>query len=1715
MPKPPTKKQHAYAKSIAQNRNESLPAGAELDAAICSAYIGTYKDASSLKSTPKPPSDRQTTHAGRIFAALSDSIGEQEFQLALTDAGRCSRFIQQYEDAYKERQAQEKERKLLDVSRDILNGLDVVPALLRQAISNASSVQEKHAVLSKHRAAGKGFSGLDPASLHSMPEKLTGYWLEGLQSTAFEGLGELENALGDDRRACFDLDDLQRALVTAPCEGLQPGEQPIPLRHIILKLVKEGKDQDPVVLSVLPISPVLDKDDPRGYRWGLAAERVPRFNRNQLGEGAKWPGLLLENVDAFDAWALEQVDGAKSDDAASALDLDAAFDLWDEAFNILSSPGEGPDSLGRGVQGWIARFMHSRHQHWQLKKRRPVFAMVDGSAASGTTRNVCAAYRQVLAEPALLMQPQLALFRQIAAVEAAPRQDYHPSDEAGKLGHLTSYGGHMDAFKNGQREAFPLDPAQRDALIALTTTGSGRLLAVNGPPGTGKTSLLRGVIASLWVEPLLSSADTPDCPLILACAATNQAVTNIISSFDETPGPVLFTGDDQLDEATPVSVDSRWLPHLVSYGWYAPANPEKDKGFQKYQLIGRQRPQLPWQFYGASSGLNNLPPEQAEGLYLACAERHFGAPMTLPKTLALLREMVKCGMQNLDAVMNAAEGWMQQLSAWVSTPAWTSRDDEQRHALRAQVAVLAGPSGRYAQCQLEAQQLDAALATLMSLQTYTGPIERQVDVLFAAEKDSGALDVQQYWLLKRLDYDLATLSERVEELRHATLLQRIKLSVATLLSPDEVQREWAALRDAIHACGLSVQGSGQPDFVAWAQAILMRRQTLRDELRIAAILVLHMRARELVTLPDDAIDGVQDWRDDLSRRIEHARARRAVLSSEMAQLQELYDRCLAELHTIDANYDRYANARTAVHSARDALITTLGALGRAVPDGDPVLHTLATALAAHSALDQPVLEDHQRTLVRHLQDWLDQKVRPHLFHLSARYWEGRYVQSRKETQVRVHDDTAYILSSQAQLRELAMLAPVFVVTAYSAPKLMRRHLVELESDMPPYLFGEADLLIVDEAGQGTPEVGASAFLFARRAIVVGDIEQLEPVWSLEEANDRQLVQRFGIGAAIAPDGDAYPVLQPAGVLMARGSVMRMAQRATWRTDPNAQAAGLTLTNHYRCLKPIIEICNRMVYRGALRVATRSPDQLWRPELARLGYLVIDTVADTKNPGGSRRNLAEATCIARWLKENEASLRQHFDPTGKKDLADLVAIVTPFKGQKAPLKAALAKEYGVHKPDPSDKAALYNRMVIDTVHSLQGAERPVVIFSMVESSVPSERQFYDKGTNLINVAISRAKELFIVAMAQPAVDYAYRLTAATVRKPSDYLWQAVVQKGSRLNARHVVVVESPNKRETIHAALGGSLEWEIIDTNGHITDLADPDQWDISQASEPIWGELEPGGGKALARLQQLWLGMATLYLATDPDPEGEAIAWHILRILQERHASGEMEAPKGEGPAVKRMRFHRLEPHEIQRAMREASNGLDAGLVKSALARNFLDRLIATQYPQRLGMTSAPEFTTGIGRVQLGILDLVDQANQHPDQYRIQVRIPVTGGAPLTAYLANRGQQGMGNMSSWPHFDKAISDLEKLQAVLAHPNATVTATWTGRLHQHPPYPAINTARFLALAYRALGMLPAQAMAELQALYEGTAQRATAASPSRHATSIDQAAGMKQKETIDE
>lgn len=155
-------------------------------------------------------------------------------------------------------------------------------------------------------------------------------------------------------------------------------------------------------------------------------------------------------------------------------------------------------------------------------------------------------------------------------------------------------------------------------------------------------------------------------------------------------------------------------------------------------------------------------------------------------------------------------------------------------------------------------------------------------------------------------------------------------------------------------------------------------------------------------------------------------------------------------------------------------------------------------------------------------------------------------------------------------------------------------------------------------------------------------------------------------------------------------------------------------------------------------------------------------------------------------------------------------------------------------------------------------------------------------------------------------------------------------------RKLVIVESPAKARTISAYLGADFDVEA--SVGHIRDLPQPSELpaemkksgygkfavDVDNGFAPYY-EVYPDKKKKVTELRRLLKDADELYLATDEDREGEAIAWHLLEALK----------PK---VPVKRMVFHEITREAIQRAL-TTTRDLDERLVDAQETRRILDRL--------------------------------------------------------------------------------------------------------------------------------------------------------------------------------
>lgn len=351
---------------------------------------------------------------------------------------------------------------------------------------------------------------------------------------------------------------------------------------------------------------------------------------------------------------------------------------------------------------------------------------------------------------------------------------------------------------------------------------------------------------------------------------------------------------------------------------------------------------------------------------------------------------------------------------------------------------------------------------------------------------------------------------------------------------------------------------------------------------------------------------------------------------------------------------------------------------------------------------------------------LDISYRFEAFWLALHYREADYLerlacrQDAGETGAEFGEKTY-----KEKLRRYACLTPIFISTFHSAPKYSRYF--DGEEQAYYELF---DYLIVDEAGQVSPVVAVPTFSLAKKALVVGDVLQIEPVYPITEAIDfATFKHHLNKGETIAEE--QLKVWKESGKLGGSGSLMQMAQFASRYKQADGRQHGLLLTEHRRCLDQLISYCNHYVYNGQLepkrgRVPAKKLDFIEGMK----GYVHIDYPSERS--GSSRVNLREASCIAKWLEINHKAFIEAY----RKPIEQIVAIVTPYKPQASKIKSALK----VNKD--------FSKITVGTTHALQGAERPIVLFSLVVSPNDS-LGFVNTKNNMLNVTISRAKDYFVM------------------------------------------------------------------------------------------------------------------------------------------------------------------------------------------------------------------------------------------------------------------------------------------------------------------------------------------------------------------------------------
>ena len=145
------------------------------------------------------------------------------------------------------------------------------------------------------------------------------------------------------------------------------------------------------------------------------------------------------------------------------------------------------------------------------------------------------------------------------------------------------------------------------------------------------------------------------------------------------------------------------------------------------------------------------------------------------------------------------------------------------------------------------------------------------------------------------------------------------------------------------------------------------------------------------------------------------------------------------------------------------------------------------------------------------------------------------------------------------------------------------------------------------------------------------------------------------------------------------------------------------------------------------------------------------------------------------------------------------------------------------------------------------------------------------------------------------------------------------------ADKLIIVESPAKANTIKKFLGGSTK--VVASMGHIRDLPKSKMGiDIENDFEPQYINIR-GKGDLIKSLKKEAKQAKKIYIATDPDREGEAIAWHLAKILED------------EKDKITRVTFNEITKNAVQKAIKEPRD-IDINLVDAQQARRVLDRIV-------------------------------------------------------------------------------------------------------------------------------------------------------------------------------
>jgi DNA topoisomerase-1 len=284
------------------------------------------------------------------------------------------------------------------------------------------------------------------------------------------------------------------------------------------------------------------------------------------------------------------------------------------------------------------------------------------------------------------------------------------------------------------------------------------------------------------------------------------------------------------------------------------------------------------------------------------------------------------------------------------------------------------------------------------------------------------------------------------------------------------------------------------------------------------------------------------------------------------------------------------------------------------------------------------------------------------------------------------------------------------------------------------------------------------------------------------------------------------------------------------------------------------------------------------------------------------------------------------------------------------------------------------------------------------------------------------------------------------------------------SKPLVVVESPTKVRTIKKYLGD--DYNVAATVGHIKDLPGKEMGiDVENGFKPKYSYI-PGKQKVVKSLKQAAGDTNDVYLAPDPDREGEAIAWHTAEVL------------KKDGRNFYRVLFHELTKNSIRKAMAEPE-GLHRSKYEAQQARRILDRLVGYQVSPLLWRKVKGGLSAG--RVQSVAVRIICERERsiqafEPEEYwSITAHLESDAPPPFTAKLVKKEGEKL-TIGDEKTANKILKDLDGEKFVVEKIQKKTT--------KKNPLPPFTTSKLQQEAIRRLRFSARKTMIIAQQLYEG-------------------------------